>query len=595
MARRQAVEDRENMTESTRTVTYVVVAAVSVAIAWFAIPPLEITPSQLANVKRGEPFFDDFNANDATSIRVVAFDEARAMARPFSVEFKDGLWTIPSHHGYPADGKDQLAKTAASTIGIKRDEFRSASKEDHEELGVVDPLDQDSSKLKGRGKRITLSKGDNVLFDLIVGKQVRERPGFNFVRVPSEDSTYVTKLDINLSTKFGDWVETDLLKLNRDHLTEMVIDNYSIAIEGGRGKIVPGEDLHLERAKPSDPWKLVGLDDESQELDTSKIAEMVSTLDDLKLVGVRPKPKGLRPDMTVDTEYVQNQIEAQMLVADLSSRGYELAPADRSNPQQLRMYSRQGDLNVATTEGVVYTLRFGEIFSGDESETEIGGDSDGKKDSTGKDKEGESDETDPAAGKQSSRYLFVTTRFDDKYIGAAPVEPERPPGLPEEEKKAESPKIQPGAKSSGSSGAKKSQPAKKEAKKVEECGPEPADDDEEKTDDKAAEDKPAEDKPETPAEAKPKTELELQREYFTLRQKYDADLKSYEEKIKTGKEKVDELNRRFGEWYYVISAENFNKLHLGKKDLVKAKAQAAGDKPAADETDSADPKPNDKP
>ena len=36
--------------------------------------------------------------------------------------------------------------------------------------------------------------------------------------------------------------------------------------------------------------------------------------------------------------------------------------------------------------------------------------------------------------------------------------------------------------------------------------------------------------------------------------------------------KADELNARFADWYYVIAAEDFEKLRVTRKDLVKAKS-----------------------
>src|SRR2546423_1927387 len=67
----------------------------------------------------GKDFHPDFtDAAKATAMRVVAYDEATALPKVFTVEYKDG-WKIPSYHDYPADGKDQLAKAAASVIGLK--------------------------------------------------------------------------------------------------------------------------------------------------------------------------------------------------------------------------------------------------------------------------------------------------------------------------------------------------------------------------------------------------------------------------------------------------------------------------------------------
>jgi hypothetical protein len=65
------------------------------------------------------------------------------------VTFENGRWTIPSHHGYPADGKDRLAKTAAGLIGLTKDDFRTDNVADHEACGVIDPLDNTVQTLKG--------------------------------------------------------------------------------------------------------------------------------------------------------------------------------------------------------------------------------------------------------------------------------------------------------------------------------------------------------------------------------------------------------------------------------------------------------------
>jgi hypothetical protein len=53
---------------------------------------------------------------------------------------------------------------------------------------------------------------------------------------------------------------------------------------------------------------------------------------------------------------------------------------------------------------------------------------------------------------------------------------------------------------------------------------------------------------------------------------------------------VEELNARFGDWYYVISAENFNKLHLARKELVKEKGKPGDDK-KTEKTPARDPFP----
>ena len=642
--------------ESARTLTYLIAAGVAIGLALVLSPPGEITPKELLDLKVGSEFFDKFtNPNDATSIAVISYDEASATARRFAVSFQNGKWTIPSHHNYPADGQDRLAKTAGSVKGIKREELATSSKQEHERLGVIDPMDKDRAELKGRGQRLTLRKGEDELVDLIIGKPVKDRTGFYYVRKPGEDATFVAKLDINLSTKFSDWIETDLLKLNRDDLKEIVLDNYSI--DKTQGVLIPGDVSKLERDKVADPWKLEGLDEAKEEVDVAKVNGMLGALDDLKIVGVRPKPKGFNPDLSLDPEFVKKQSDLANLARDLQASGFALSMDKKT--KQFKLYSDQGDLTASTNKGVTYTLRFGDVFLGDETEIEIGGAADKdaeKKDADKKDGEEkkEGDESGDKAkakdslGKQSSRYLFVTASFDETFLGPRPEKP-APPELaaaegdapavkpkqdaaakaehaqdsPPEEKSEKKSETKPDSDAKGDDAAKsppekaseEKAPADKSSEKSDEsCTPPGAGDDEPQ---KGEEAKPGEsdakqedvkkeaekketDKKEVPEgdtpqeDAKPepgaapvikeqkKSAADLKKEYDGQVKKYEADLKAYEDKVATGKKQVDELNARFGAWYYVISADYFNKLHLARKELVKEKAKPADGKTTVD-------------
>jgi len=101
------------MNEKKKTMIY---AGVAVALVLLAIitAPRKIKPD--AFFDQGEPFFPEFtDPNTAVSLEVVDFNEETGSAVPFKVTFKGNNWTIPSHYDYPADGKDQLAKTAAAS------------------------------------------------------------------------------------------------------------------------------------------------------------------------------------------------------------------------------------------------------------------------------------------------------------------------------------------------------------------------------------------------------------------------------------------------------------------------------------------------
>ncbi len=307
-------------------------------------------------------------------------------------------------------------------------------------MGVVDPLDIDLTKNKGRGQRITLSKGEDPLVDLIIGNSVNSRPGFIYVRKPTEKATYIAKRTVEPSTKFADWVETDLLQLkpktsdgnnnvSKAGVVEIVIDHTSV--DAAQGRLVAGEKDLLTREKSTDPWKLDGLDEKTEEVDPSKITPMLGTLDDLKLVGVRPKPKGLLANLTFDPELIRDRQDLLELRLDLQSKGFFLVP-DRKE-KTFSLYSNAGEVIAATDKGIVYTLRFGDVISGDELDIEIGANDSKKKteegDATGDERKKSTD----AADKKESRYVFVATHFDEKFLGPPPEEPVRPEGISDDD------------------------------------------------------------------------------------------------------------------------------------------------------------------
>jgi hypothetical protein len=47
---------------------------------------------------------------------------------------------------------------------------------------------------------------------------------------------------------------------------------------------------------------------------------------------------------------------------------------------------------------------------------------------------------------------------------------------------------------------------------------------------------------------------------------------AWKTKVEEGRAKAEELNARFANWYYVIAAEDFEKLRVTRRDLVKAKS-----------------------
>ena len=211
------------MSELKKTTVFGGAALLLVALA-LVTGPRRAVPDAFFDV--GETFFPEFTDPElATSLEVIAFDDDTAAAATFRVLNRNGLWTIPSHHDYPADGAERLANTAAGMIEITKDDFRSDSVTDHEAFGVIDPLDESVSTLQGRGRRVTFKgASEQVLADLIIGDAVEGRPGYNFVRVPDQNRVYAARTDIGISTDFKDWIETNLLGVERDDVKRVVLN-----------------------------------------------------------------------------------------------------------------------------------------------------------------------------------------------------------------------------------------------------------------------------------------------------------------------------------------------------------------------------------
>ena len=515
------------MTEPIRTLIFVCVAALIGLVAWASRPQVEALPGAVNEI--GQPLFKDFtDPSEASSLEIVQFDESSAELRAFRIAQKNGVWVLPSHGNYPADAEQQLAAAARSLIGLEIEGIASEVATEHAEFKVLEP---DQKKLnvgdKNVGTLISLqnAKGDDV-FRLIVGDKVEGQPDLRFVRKPSQEVVYVTKLSLdNLPTEFDKWIEKDLLKINTFDVARVMLKDYSILpTQSGDSAFSPRMEATAVWKAEQSAWELENLRlfsaargggewidaalGEQEELNTQKLNDLKTALDDLKIVDVVRKPEGLGESLKAGNEIFNNR----ELIDSLATFGF--LPARLPGMDKPEIFATNGEVIVDMKDGVQYALRFGKV--------------EGAQRSTEPAKPGESEEI------KLNRYLFVTARLSPHTLVEPTYEPE--PAGPE-----------------GAPAAEGDKPA--DAKPADATGSEDQKDDAAK-----------------PAAANPADPKAAERD--RIKRENERKRNEYNDKRKKAEARVAELNGRFADWYYVISEDVYKKVHLGRADLIKEGATA---------------------
>jgi hypothetical protein len=170
-----------------------------------------------------------------------------------------------------------------------------------------------------------------------------------------------------------------------------------------------GEVLVVDRKDSTSTWTLekVTLEPE-QEVNPDKLVTLTTSLGDLKIVGVRPKPAGLTRDLKATGDGAAIRLTNASLMS-LQDKGFYLT-------KDGRLLSNQGDVRVATDQGVVYTLRFGEVVFASGDDLTAGEDDEKAGANKAKDNEKEKKDKGKPDGGAESRYLFVTVDFDELQI-----------------------------------------------------------------------------------------------------------------------------------------------------------------------------------
>lgn len=343
------------MTESRQTAAFAIAAVILTVAAW-AISPRE--RSSAGSDERGQPFFAALtDPNAASSLEVITYDEQASLPRPFKVQNRNGRWTIPSQYNYPADGGERLADIAAALIAMKKDDVASELPADQERCQVLDPLDETLPSAKGRGIRFIVNGvNDGTLADVIVGAPVAGRPSFRYARLPGSNRTYAARVEgLDASTKFQDWIETNLLKVDRQEIDQILVRNYSVSARNS----IDGMEVVPLRKRNEDVWTIEGPEG-STATDTFTMNVVVTRLVELAIQGVRPKPPSMVATLTAAPGSAR---VSRADIDDLAAKGFFFGEGGQP-------LSSDGEVLVHTSAGIFYALRFGNLVDDVSSTTD---------------------------------------------------------------------------------------------------------------------------------------------------------------------------------------------------------------------------------
>lgn len=535
------------MTEMAKTLTFVTAAVLSLVAAFTMRPSIEEFDVQSIIGEK----LNQFDVDRAKRLRIVSFDKDTASTHEFEVAEENGLWVIPSKQGYPADAVKQMG--AAATCLINREVLRVAAENagQHAELGLVDPTSSNiDTTTQGVGLRVTMTDIDGApLADMIIGKKVPDTERQYYVRNADQDVAYVVNLEPqHLTTKFEDWIEKDLLKLNPLDIRRVHIKDYTadliFTLQGLGVKWDRRSEMELSYDDTDSKWRADRLQSfdpaakqmvdftlaDDQQLNEDALRELRYGLDDLTIVDVERKPAGLSADLKAGSDFLKDEESLRSLV----QRGF--APLEAGNDGELDILSTEGEIICTLNDGVEYVLRFGNLQMDSE------GNAAAPRQTAADDPNGGSDNG-------IHRYLFVMARINDSMLKKPELK--ELPALPEEATEETTEATDDAGASTELTAAEETEDA--EAETVEEAP----------TDDESKEESEAEN-----------GESELDKVIAERKRIEDENqrlLQDYQKKREDAHQRVKELNERFGDWYYVIDNNVYKQIHLSRDDVIKEK------------------------
>ena len=397
------------MNESRTSIIFAAVAAVSLGLAWWSRPDSIANEDVLKVEVTGQPVFAKFeDPSAAQSFQIIKYDEALGQLERFEVA-KDkaaNMWKLPSFEDYPADAAEQVRDATTPLISMPILSVASLDKGDHTLYGVVNPDNESLSVGESGVGMLVRVKGEanEILAELVIGKEVGGAEGQRYVRVPTEDATYIVEIKTDpFTTEFQKWIKKELLEVRSFDIAALELRDYAILpTQQGYG-MSRNFDADLAFDSAANKWSMERFvsyeggkakDDqlkEGEKLNDTALNDLRNAVQDLQIVNVRRKPKGLAADLKADKSLMENKESLQSLV----SQGF----IPQESAEGTEIFATGGETLIGTQAGVKYLLRFGEVVANLSSADEA------------------------AEGGGLRRYLLVSAVVDESKFPAPDLEP----------------------------------------------------------------------------------------------------------------------------------------------------------------------------
>jgi hypothetical protein len=257
-----------------------VLAVVTAVPAWWPAPPVELGPLD----RTGQIIGEAAEVDDIAEVSVIDYDAGNAQVRTVQVRLVDGLWRISSKDNYPADNEGKVGEAIGALLNQQYGRSIEGSGSGDAwlaQFGLGDP----SQQAEGSGTHVTLSTaGGKKVVDVIIGDQAAVGTG-RYVRLAGESAVYTAPITRIPSTRFIDWVERDLLKVQTSNIDSFIVDRHTVRLEQDN-PVDLGQSVQFSGA--DEAWQSTATP-VGQQVNKEAVDNLLSRLASLRITDLSPR------------------------------------------------------------------------------------------------------------------------------------------------------------------------------------------------------------------------------------------------------------------------------------------------------------------